>query len=60
MCARCEWEELTDKINELQDSGDYDWAADTLSGIYETVSSTGHATDNQKTAVENIDKGRRD
>lgn len=37
----------------------YEWAADTLNGIRETVLEKGFVTDAQKTAVDNIENARR-
>jgi hypothetical protein len=55
MCENCEYQDLLDKIESLQDSGDYEWADDTLSGIHDTVSKMEHCTEAQKTAVSNIE-----
>jgi hypothetical protein len=50
--------EFIKRIDELLESGDYDWAEDTLSGIRETVERTGRVTENQERAVSNIEGAR--
>ncbi len=57
MCIDCKWEELLEKINDLLDSGDYEWAEDTLNGIHETVEDHEHATERQWQAITNIEEG---
>ncbi len=47
------------RIDDLLESGDYDWAADTLSGIRETVERIGRVTEHQGRAVDNIEGARR-
>jgi len=42
------------EIEDLLSSEDYDWASDTLEGIYNTVEQRGFVTDAQRTAIENI------
>ena len=62
MCEKCDHPGLLSKIEEMQDTGDYDWAAETLNGIHETVSGMQHATDKQWSAITNIENstgGRR-
>ena len=49
--------EFLRRIEDLQNSGDYDWASDTLEGIHETVENTGTVTEAQQRAVDNIDDG---
>ena len=48
---------LLRQIEDLQNSGDYGWASDTLEGIYTTVEETGHVTEPQQRAVDNIEEG---
>ena len=57
MCGRCSWEEFVEKIDDLQTSGDFDWAEDTLAGIDDWVQREKHITNKQKEAVENIEDG---
>lgn len=45
-------------IEVLQSSGDYEWASDTLSGIYDTVKASGRVSDGQRTAIRNIGASR--
>ena len=47
------------QIEELQNSGDYDWASGTLEGIYATVEEKGYVTPGQQTAIDNIEEGGR-
>jgi hypothetical protein len=54
MCDECDWESTIETIDELLESGDADWAADTLEGIRETVAEREHCTERQEEAVENI------
>lgn len=49
-----DWEALVDEIDEMLDSGAFDWARDTLEGIRTTVSDREHVTDRQAEAVRNI------
>lgn len=47
------------EIDDLLDSGEYDWAEETLSGIRTTVERTERATEGQRRAVDNIaNRGR--
>ncbi len=45
-------------IEELQNSGDYHWASDTLEGIYTTVENSGRVTRRQEEAVRNIEESQ--
>ncbi len=56
MCAKCGYEDLLAQIETMQESGDYDWAADTLLGIQETVSDREHCTGPQQFAIDNIEE----
>lgn len=49
---------LISRIDEMLESGSYDWAEDTLSGIRESVERTGRSTEGQRTAVDNIENAR--
>lgn len=50
---------FTTLIEEMLNDGSYNWADDTLTGIYETVLGSGKVTPGQRRAVENIrQKGR--
>lgn len=42
-------------IDDMLESGEYDWAEQTLSGIRETVEGSGMVTDRQQRAVDNIE-----
>lgn len=54
MCADCEWEEFLAAIEDAQNDKRYEFAADTLSGIYSWVEENQHCTSGQRTAVSNI------
>ena len=54
MCANCDWEGTLEQIEEALDSGDYDWAEDTLTGIKTWVKENEHVTPKQERAVANI------
>lgn len=45
-------------IDEMLESGEFDWAEDTLTGISDTVSKTGRVTEGQRRAVDNIGEKR--
>ena len=45
-------------IEEMQDSGKFKFAEDTLEGIYDWVDKERHITDKQKSAVRNIARSR--
>lgn len=50
--------DLISRIDDMLQEGRYEWAADTLSGIMETVEKTGRATEGQIRAVDNIENAR--
>ena len=50
--------ELASRIEDLLEDRDYAWAADTLSGILQTLQRTGRCSYAQKRAVENIENSR--
>ncbi|MHB9144684.1 MAG: hypothetical protein ACYC5Y_05035 [Symbiobacteriia bacterium] len=54
MCEACGYRETVAQIKDMLDSGDYEWAEDTLEGILEWVERNRHVTDRQKEAVQNI------
>lgn len=54
MCDCCDWEELLERIEVLQDDKRYEFAADTLSGIYGWVEEREHCTEAQQRAIDNI------
>ena len=58
MCDECEYEDTLDEISEMLDKSIYAFAERTLEGIMETIDRTGHMTDNQRTAVNNIRKSK--
>jgi len=54
MCSRCDWQEHLEEIDEMLSDPDYDFAEDTLRGIYEWVEENEHITERQISAVSNI------
>ena len=46
--------EFLDKLQDMCNSGEFHWADDTLTGIYNTISETGYVTTGQRRAIENI------
>lgn len=50
-----EWKEILQKIEKMVDSGDYEWADETLLGIGETIEDTEYVTDGQREAIQNIE-----
>jgi hypothetical protein len=59
MCDSCHWSDLLEEIKEMCAGGGYEFADQTLSGIYDRVRLTRHCTERQKTAVSNIKKSKR-
>ena len=51
--------EMLRRIDDLLDSGEYDWCEDTLSGIRETIEKKEFVTEGQERAVNNIDRETR-
>ena len=54
MCDACDWEELVERIDELIDSDDADFALDTLESMRDWITDNEHCTDRQREAVANI------
>jgi hypothetical protein len=59
MCETCGWEDLLRGIKEMCAAGGYEFADRPLTGIYDRVKITKHATENMKRAVLNIKKSKR-
>lgn len=55
MCINCGWEDLLSKIDGMLDTGDFEWAENTLTGIHDTVESREHCTERQCEAIDNIE-----
>jgi hypothetical protein len=53
-----DWRDFVRRIDDMLESGDYDWAEETLSGIMGTVASKQFVTYNQWVAVSNIKDAR--
>ena len=58
MCDDCGWEDFLEEIYEMISIERYDFAFETLDGIYDSVNSRGHCTDRQKEAVVNIHRSK--
>lgn len=52
------WEEFAESIEEMLESGEFDWAADTLTGIQSTIKERMMVTEPQRRAVTNIAKSK--
>jgi len=48
------WEALLEEVDEMLDDNTYEWAAETLEGIREWVSTHEHCTPKQEQAIANI------
>lgn len=59
MCQGCDWETFLETIEEIMDDHAYEFASDTIGGIYDTVQERKHCTDGQKKAIANIKKSQR-
>lgn len=58
--SEANWKGFADEIDDLLEDKRYEWAAETLSGIRETVEKLGRVTDRQRDAVDNIRDARRE
>lgn len=54
MCDNCEWEKFIDFVEDELFSEKYNFAEDTIHGIYDWVSENKHITERQKEALKNI------
>ena len=54
MCDSCDYESYSEKCEEMLDNMDYNFAEDTVMGIYDWVVENKHITDAQKKALDNI------
>lgn len=54
MCSGCEWQDFLGELDEAIGDDAFEWASETISGIYETVEDRGHVTERQKEAFMNI------
>jgi hypothetical protein len=43
------------RLEDLRADTDYEWASDTIEGIYTTVTESGRVTDGQLRAIDNIE-----
>lgn len=58
MCDSCGWEEELERANNLLADKDYEFASDTLSGIADWIEENEHVTDNQASALSNIENSK--
>ena len=49
--------EFLSRLEDLRDDSDYDWASDTIEGIYTTVTESERVTAGQLRAIDNIVDG---
>lgn len=54
MCDDCDWEGVLATIDDLSSDERYEFAEETLGGIYDWVEENGHVTEKQIQAVSNI------
>ena len=47
------------RLEDLRADSEYDWASDTIEGIYTTVTESGRVTEGQLRAIDNIEEGAR-
>jgi hypothetical protein len=52
------WEEFSESITEMMESGDFDWAKDTLEGIRSNIQKRRCVSDAQRRAVGNIARSK--
>ena len=54
MCKQCPHYEVLEAIEEMLNLSEFQWAEDTLQGIYDWVEENQHVTERQVAAVNNI------
>ena len=55
MCDNCEWQSFADLFDkEILDNKKYEFAEDTLFGIFDWITDNKHITEKQKDAIKNI------
>jgi dihydroneopterin aldolase len=54
MCSKCDYEIWIDKMEEMLEDSDYEFAEDTVTSILEWVQDNDHITENQIRAIKNI------
>jgi len=59
MCDGCGWEDYVEKMEEMKEDSDFDFAKETITGISGWVSDNGHITDRQINAINNIYNSKR-
>ena len=56
MCNECGWEDYIEECEEMMDDSRYNFAKDTIEGIYDWIFENHHVTENQIRAIKNIKK----
>lgn len=59
MCQGCDWEGVSEEIEAMLDESRYEFAEETLGGIYDTIQDMGHCSPGQKKAIENIKNSKK-
>ncbi len=54
MCDKCKWEEYEEKCEGMLNDSSYEFALDTIDGIYNWIQSNNHVTEKQKESINNI------
>lgn len=58
MCRKCSWVDWLKEIEDMEASGEYDWAEETLKGIKDWVEENEHITEKQIQAINNIEESK--
>lgn len=58
MCNRCNWNDHLEEIEGMIHEPEYDFAIDTIEGIYDWVFKNHHITEKQTEDIENIKNAR--
>ena len=54
MCDKCKWADYENKCEDMLNDSDYEFALDTIEGIYNWIQSNSHVTEKQKESIDNI------
>jgi hypothetical protein len=58
MCQKCEWEKYKDVCGVMMEDEEYDFALETIEGIFDWVEKNEHITEKQKIAIKNIQESK--
>ncbi len=58
MCNHCDFENVKGRIEDLLESGEVNFAQETLENIYSWIEENDHVTPKQRQAVENIARSK--